>query len=77
MQSDSVPAAKTASPAGSVDDAAAGIETTEEFERFAFDLLGNTVVVPVVKAIAERVLEVISLKEKMKIEQVEDVVIEA
>jgi len=31
-------------------------------ERFAFDLLGNTVVVPVVKAISERILDVINLK---------------
>lgn len=30
-------------------------------ERFAFDLLGNTVVVPVVKAISERILDVIDL----------------
>ncbi|MEZ4884129.1 MAG: DNA (cytosine-5-)-methyltransferase [Chitinophagales bacterium] len=45
-------------------------------ERFAFDLLGNTVVVPVVKAIAERVLEAIDLKDK-KVERIEEVIIEA
>ena len=44
-------------------------------ERLAFDLLGNTVAVPVVKAIAERVLEVIQAKKKK--EQVEEVAIEA
>ena len=31
-------------------------------KRLAFDLLGNTVVVPVVKAVAERILDVISLE---------------
>ena len=30
-------------------------------ETFAFDLLGNTVVVPVVKAISERILSVLEL----------------
>ncbi len=33
-------------------------------ERLAFDLLGNTVVVPVVKAISERILEAIELEVK-------------
>lgn len=34
-------------------------------KRLAFDLLGNTVVVPVVKAVAERILEAISLEDFM------------
>jgi DNA (cytosine-5)-methyltransferase 1 len=31
-------------------------------ETFAFDLLGNTVVVPVVKAISERILDVLEFE---------------
>ena len=34
-------------------------------ERFAYDLLGNTVVVPVVKAISERILDVVSFNNKL------------
>ena len=30
-------------------------------ESFAFDLLGNTVVVPIIKAISERILDVIEM----------------
>jgi DNA (cytosine-5)-methyltransferase 1 len=34
--------------------------------NFAFDLLGNTVVVPVLKAISNRVLDVVNIKEQQK-----------
>ena len=40
-------------------------------ERLAFDLLGNTVVVPVVKAIAERIIEALDIKER--ISQIENI----
>ncbi len=37
-------------------------------ETFAFDLLGNTVVVPVIKAIAERILEAIAVEKAFEIQ---------
>ncbi len=37
-------------------------------ETFAFDLLGNTVVVPVIKAIAERILEAIGVEKAFEIQ---------
>jgi DNA (cytosine-5)-methyltransferase 1 len=42
-------------------------------ETFAFDLLGNTVVVPVIKAISERILEAITVEEEAKIMELEAV----
>ncbi len=42
-------------------------------ETFAFDLLGNTVVVPVIKAIAERILEAIEIEKKEEILELEAV----
>lgn len=42
-------------------------------ETFAFDLLGNTVVVPVIKAIAERILETIEVEKEEKILELETV----
>jgi DNA (cytosine-5)-methyltransferase 1 len=38
-------------------------------ETFAFDLLGNTVVVPVIKAIVERILETIEIEKALLIEE--------
>lgn len=40
-------------------------------ETFAFDLLGNTVVVPVIKAIAERILETIEIEREEEILELE------
>lgn len=37
-------------------------------ESLAFDLLGNTVVVPVIKAVAERVLDALEVSERKKLE---------
>ncbi len=42
-------------------------------ETFAFDLLGNTVVVPVIKAIAERILETITVEKEEEILELETV----
>jgi DNA (cytosine-5)-methyltransferase 1 len=36
-------------------------------ERLAFDLLGNTVVVPVIKAISERILDVLEVEKKQEL----------